>query len=112
MGVASLTTCHLSSVTEFVAKAIPESWVVGVFGSTAACGGPPTGCMARSKNQDLDLLIVFSEGYEMDALRVRRNLMASLAAISIPADVVLLSETEAASPGFWHKRASVGLERA
>lgn len=98
-----MTTCRLNSVNDFVAKEVPEAWTIGVFGSTAKCASSPVVCAAQSEERDLDLLIVYPAGNEVSALRVRKNLIASLASIAIPADVVLLSERELASSDFWYQ---------
>jgi hypothetical protein len=98
-----LITCRLRTANDVVAGAVPESWFVGVFGSTAACQGPPSLCVAQDDDRDLDVLIVYPEGHALDALRVRRTLRTTLATMCIAADVVLLSKSEAASSNFWNE---------
>lgn len=109
-----MTICRLNSVSDFVAKSVPDTWMIGVFGSAASCQDRTGNCATWPAGQDLDLLVIYPDGYARVALQVRRSLTKSLSTMAVVADVVLLSDLEAASSGFWDKEQvrHVGCARA
>lgn len=97
----SLNTCHLKSAIDLLAQDVPESWSVGLFGSTRACPDDARHCIGRDGTRDLDLLLIYPSGRELQACNVRKRVRYSFSSVGLFVDIVLINRNEARSSGFW-----------
>jgi predicted nucleotidyltransferase len=88
-------------VSDLTEGLVPESWMIGVFGSSARCERRGGRCREVSDGSDVDLLIIYPDNHSIEALNARRAVAGEFRKISIAVDIVLLSESENEASRFW-----------